>query len=197
MNVNINDQLFEAVKSGKLDEVRDLVSKGADVKAKDKDGCTPTSLAMSLGKLDIFLYLASKDIDVTIALDKNGVTHLMACAALGDLNLVKGLIDNGADINAVDNDGWTVMHGTVCHDHWETIKFLIDNGANVNAKIKDGTTPLMLATINNHLEIVKLLVANGADVNAQDNKGRTPMMWATTLWHKDIARFLIKHGAKA
>jgi hypothetical protein len=67
------------------------------------------------------------------------------------------LIDNGADVNAKDNDGWTALMYAAFSGYTETAEVLIDNGADVNAKDNDGLTALMIAEGNDQTEIVNLL----------------------------------------
>jgi ankyrin repeat protein len=59
-----------------------------------------------------------------------------------NLNLLKSLLQDGADINAVDMWGNTPLHTVVVH-YKHVAKFLLDNGASVNARNKEGLTPLL------------------------------------------------------
>ena len=90
------------------------------------------------------------------------------------VKVVKLLIDNGADINAADLFGSTVLMLAVASENSQSldiIKLLVDRGADINAKnTKNDETPLM-ATIEsknrNTLDVVKFLINEGADVNAK------------------------------
>lgn len=89
---------------------------------------------------------------------------------------VKTEIDQGADVNAQDKDGITVlMQASVINKNPEVIATLITNGADVNAKCEDGDTVLMFACYCNcNPEVITTLVNHGADINAKDRKGNTP-----------------------
>ena len=70
---------------------------------------------------------------------------LIEAAKRGDLDEVKRLIENGADVNIKDNDGDTPLHYAASGGHLDVVKFLVENGADVNAKDKYGRTPLDVA----------------------------------------------------
>ena len=78
------------------------------------------------------------------------------------------LIEHGANINILDNDGNTVLHET--RDR-KLILLAIKEGINVNAKNKNGSIPLHS---NHPIEVVKLLIKQGANVNEKNNQGKTP-----------------------
>lgn len=66
-------------------------------------------------------------------------------------------LDNGADINAINNSGWTPLHVAAYSDHYEAIKLLLEKGANKNIKDKEGMTPLDIAKKRNFEDIFILL----------------------------------------
>jgi len=97
---------------------------------------------------------------------------------VGDIKLVKKLLDDGVDVNQqfVIPDG-SILGATPLHNasnSKEIAELLISKGANVNAECDRGLTPLHEAAYIGSLSVVKLLIEKGADVNALDNQGRTP-----------------------
>lgn len=92
------------------------------------------------------------------------------------LDMLKLLIENGADIHQKDFAGQTALHraaltpkgGTL-----ELIKYLIAQGADVNAKDSEGNTPLFIAYAVKNDEVVNLLINSGADTTIKNNLGAT------------------------
>ena len=81
---------------------------------------------------------------------------------------MKRLIANGADVNVKDKYGWTPLHHAAfdsindAHNAAEIVKLLIANGADVNAEDMLGITPLDIVRGENAAEVEKLLIDNGA-----------------------------------
>ena len=96
------------------------------------------------------------------AKDNIGKTPLHQAASDGDMQIAELLIDNGANVNAKDDQfGGTPLHGAAMEGHRETAELLIAKGAYVNAKSKVGVTPLDLAEAHNHTETANLLRKHG------------------------------------
>jgi ankyrin repeat protein len=72
--------------------------------------------------------------------------------------IVKALIDRGADLNATDHDGQTALMRACLN----TSIVLLNAGANPNLKDSEGETALSLARKNEDDDLIKLLVARGA-----------------------------------
>jgi ankyrin repeat protein len=138
-----------------------------------------------------------------------------------DIDTVKLLIYNGADVNQEDRDKMTalvfasmfgyidIMNVLIQHGadiskgsplsnavkHIDAVKLLIYNGADVNAPDEFGMTPLMCAVDDNGcIESVKYLIANGANVNAV-SKNYTALKLAIEDDNIEIAKYLINSGA--
>jgi hypothetical protein len=107
------------------------------------------------------------------------------------------LIDNGADVNAVQLNGVTALIYACEEGHLEIALLLIEKGANVNAAgTDDGTTALMNASWKGHLEVVRELCKRGANVNAaRTDDGFTALMGACEEDHLEVVRELCERGA--
>ena len=98
-------------------------------------------------------------------------SDLIKYSTRGELDEVKTLIKNGADVNAKNEGGWTALMMASENGHNEVVKILIENKADVNIQDSDGWTALMMASeyINN--DVVKtLLIDYQAKVSDEDIK---------------------------
>jgi len=114
---------------------------------------------------------------------------LMRAALIGHTSAVRALLDGGADVNAIDRNGWTPLMEAVFAGHAETIRALLARGADVNKKDRAGWTPLMEAASKGHAEAVIILLACGADANAKSSKGWTALK-ATPKGNAGIIKLL-------
>jgi hypothetical protein len=87
---------------------------------------------------------------------------LLWAAHAGRQERVKGLLDNGVDINAKSQAGWTPLMWAVETGHIKIVKMLLDRGALTNLKNKKGLTALKLAETNGYEDIEALLKGKGA-----------------------------------
>ncbi|MCY4039241.1 MAG: phospholipase D-like domain-containing protein [Hyphomicrobiales bacterium] len=98
-------------------------------------------------------------------------------ATVGD---VAKILENGTDIKARDEYGWTLLHfASVFSERPEIVELLLDKGADIEARDKMGRTPLHVAAgharqFSKPLEVVLFLLDRGANAKTQDNSGHTP-----------------------
>ena len=122
-------------------------------------------------------------------------TALMLAARYGRLEMVKFLIDKGADINIKNRIGSTAIHVASEYGRIDVVKYLVKKGADVNAGNKYGYTPLMRASLSKHPGTVKYLIKKGAKVKAKAKNGFTALMSAAIRGQYNNAKILIKEGA--
>ena len=121
---------------------------------------------------------------------------LRKAAQDGDMQAVKDLLDKGANVNAKDDTGKTVLHWVApARDNPEMVKVLVAKGADVNAKDNEGETALMIAASQSNPGILAELIEAGAEVNAQNNAGRTALMAAAFRANVEEIKILLAKGA--
>ena len=122
------EKLFDAVRKGKLPQVKLLLDDGIDVEARDEYGHTPLHYACMYGYPTIARMLVSGNL--------HGVKP-----ATTKVHEVK-LLDRGADIEARDQWDRTPLHLACVWGHPDTARLLLDRGADVNARDEWGDTPI-------------------------------------------------------
>jgi hypothetical protein len=80
-----------------------------------------------------------------------------------DLNAIKKLIEDGGDVNTVNDMGWTTLHFAVIDKNIDLVKFLIKHKANVKAKNSDNLPPLWYSIEQKTDDISALLMMAGAN----------------------------------
>jgi len=116
--------------------------------------------------------------------------ELLKASEKGDVEKVKKLLEEGADVNAKDFLGFTSLHLAASNGHFNVVKLLIEKGADVNAKVRGGSTPLHLAASNGHFNVVKLLLEHGSDPDIKNIWGNTAIDLARTNRHYDIVKLI-------
>jgi len=134
--------------------------------------------------------------DVTVhTRDHQGRTLLHQAVLSGREELVKLLLQHGADINEGDNTGLMPLHLAACANRRTIAELLMKNGAETGAEDKSGQTPLDLAMINNRGPIIDLLLPL-VDPNAQDQNGMTPLHYAVKYQRREAVKLLLDKGAR-
>ena len=116
----------------------------------------------------------------------------------GYLEIVKLLLEKGADINVQDNDGRTPLHEAMSYQAFGVARFLLENGANVNLKNKDGDTPIISVVYLDDeglaVDLVNLFLRRGFDVR----KSADARLLDETIIrrHRGIALILLQKGVK-
>ena len=123
----------------------------------------------------------------------------VADAAMGrDIEAVRSLVDQGADVNAALGDGMTALHWAARHGDVEMAKLLLGFGAAPDPVTRIGShTPLHVASATGCGSVVSALVKAGADPHATTTTGATPLHFAAASGDAETVAILLDHGADA
>ena len=122
--------------------------------------------------------------------------ELIDAVRRGDIEIVKLLIKEGADVNARDKYGGTALMAAANNGHTEIAKILIGRGAKVDAVDHSHRTALLFAATGPFPETVKLLLDNKSNPNVVDNGEHfSPLMHAAAEGNLDIVKILLEYGA--
>ncbi|KAH9127103.1 hypothetical protein AeMF1_002545 [Aphanomyces euteiches] len=120
---------------------------------------------------------------------------LLEAAKAGNLESVRKLLNDHADVNFNDENGRTVLHWASWLGRFVVIKELLARGASVNAASNNGETALHVASLHGHSEVVNALLARGASVDATRYDAWTALHLASKYGRLDIVKELLARGA--
>ena len=186
--------LQSAVHHGNAVTVRMLLKAHADV--NDRTGYLGPPLAIAAANADLnilrILLRYGSPFNAPPKNFRESATALQAAAKTGDLEVVKELLDNGADVNADAGPiiGRTALQAAAEEGDIELVKFLIGTGADINADpgLEMGVTCLQAAVGQGHVDLALFLLDSGAFVNgppAARSGGVTALQAALKLFTRD------------
>jgi uncharacterized protein len=113
----------------------------------------------------------------------------------GDKVALRALLQQKADVNALQVDGASAMHWAVYRDDLEAVDLLINAGAKVDIKNREGVTPLHMGSLYGNSKIMSRLLKAGADVKQRGPAGETMLMLAARNGNPEAITLLIASGA--
>lgn len=176
--------LLFAVYYGKTDIADVLLENGAVVDIFEACAVDARDKVMKLLALDPYL-LNSYSHD--------GWTPLHMAVFFGHIDLVRLLLDAGADIDALSKNGQdlTPLHSALANPHHARVGLLlIEKGADITLAQSDGYTPLHYAAANGTDDVVIHLLAMNANRSAKTKDGKTPLDLARERKHLTTAKIL-------
>ena len=120
---------------------------------------------------------------------------VVAAVKSGRADVVRSLLDQGADPDRRQGDGATALHYAAHRDDLEAARMLIEAGADAGAANDFGATAIWLAAGNGSAAMVRLLLDAGADPNAALTMGETPLMTAARGGDLETVELLLAAGA--
>lgn len=181
------EDFFTAIKRDNAGAVQNLLGRGFDPNTLNPQGVHGLLLAVqepSPKVADVLLRWPATNVEVRTAKDES---PLMLASLRGHLDLVRKLINRGADVNKT---GWAPLHYAATSGHVEIMELLLENHAYIDAESPNGTTPLMMAALYGSPASVKLLLDSGADAVLRNQLGMTAIDFANKANRRDSAELI-------
>uniref|UniRef100_A0A8C8RFV4 Uncharacterized protein n=1 Tax=Pelusios castaneus TaxID=367368 RepID=A0A8C8RFV4_9SAUR len=124
--------------------------------------------------------------------DKRGRTCLHLAAANGHVEMVRGLLGQGAEINVTDKQGWGPLHFAAKSGFLACVRLLVETGATPTLESKEGRTPIQYAAAENHQEVVSFLLKKNTPTLKliEDRKVRQSWSSGEVKWASLEPRFV-------
>ncbi|KAM6464648.1 ankyrin repeat and SOCS box protein 3 isoform 1-T1 [Liasis olivaceus] len=178
---------------GNLECAAVLLESGADPNELTNDATTPLFLAVENGHTNMIKLLLQHGANLNGSHCWSEWNSLHQAAFQSYPEILKLLLDEGADKESVDDFGITPLFIAAQYGKLECLRILISYGANVNCQAKDQATPLFIAAQEGNDKCVELLLAKGANPNlyCNEEEWQLPIHAAAQMGHSNILRTLI------
>lgn len=166
-DVNLRDKttgttaLDHAVDNGNREMVELLLSRGANVNARNGSGRTALMRIGEDATSDLVWDLLNAGAEVNHK-SETGETALITAAYQNNVEALKALLDAGADVNSKDEDGQTALMVAAENGHLQNVRALVLAGANLDQQDVEGKNALRLAVENEHRAVIRFLRSKGA-----------------------------------
>lgn len=211
--------LYHACENNRSSVVKILVSAGANLELTKKNGYTAIMIASKKGYYNIVKILAENgaehkknqcihfaakrghpnvlsillehDTPIDLKCELYGMTPLHNACQYGQYESTALLIENGADLNSLDNVGNTPLHFAMHSKHIDLVRILLQRGASTDGNYKQ---PIIDLISYSH-KMVKVFLENGFCIDQTNNIGRTLLHEACTYGRADTVKALLKNDA--
>lgn len=189
-------EIFTAIQQGDLTKVKKLVEENPELLNSIQAGRKPFVYAVINRQKDIAEYLISKGADVNEKNLISNYTPVIWAMRNNDLEMIKMLLNNGAELLLTTDLGESYLHFAVFLNRKNLVEFFLNKGINVDIKKYGNLTPLHIAAVRGLKDIAELLIQKGADLTIKSTDGATPLHYAEAAGNREMADLLKSKGAK-
>ena len=166
VNDNSDSAVMIAADMGHLDIIQLLLMYGGNLFEGNSDCLLPLHRAALRGHIDVVKFILQNNGNVGMqTLEGETVLHLAS-----RLELLRFLVEQGADIHARDCRYRTPLHCTASYGQSDKVNFLLNQGADIKALDDDNHSPLYWTLNMGYVDVAKLLIERGADTSNVDSE---------------------------
>jgi ankyrin repeat protein len=140
-------------------------------------------------------YFINSGIEISLPHSTTNSAPLHFAAEYGHVEVVKILLEKGANIGAQNQNGYTPLHFAAEYGHVEVVKILLEKGANIEAQNQNAYTTLHFAAEKGNFAVIKILLEKVADIEAKSQNGYTPLHLAAGDGNVEVVKILLEKGA--
>ena len=186
--------LMYAALYSSFDALQLLIDKGSNVNAKN--GLDETALMWAVHDLAKMKLLIQHGADVNAKAKSGNTPLLIACVGNGKYEAVKLLLDNGANVSAVNNRKENALMRAALFGDTATISMLLNKKIDINALSADSTTALLNAALNVNSPVVIQLLQKGADADKVCAFGLTALSVSVIFNDLSSVKAILKKAKK-
>ncbi len=155
----------------------------------------PVDSACRHGAINCLRALIARGADVNTTAPYRALTPLMLAADSGSAEMLSLLLESGAEVNQLSEDGNTALHFAAEFGSVEACRLLLLHGAKVSVADDHWLTPLHLAAEHSFTDVMQLLLNSGANPNAGQGIASTPLHKAAGAGQLEAIELLLANGA--
>lgn len=195
LNENGEPPIFTAIRNNNIDCIHGLLKKG-DLIPYGRD---TTALHVAIEKENVSMLKELLKYNPPIDKpDKDGLSPLMCAASKNNKEIIKILLDNGADVNYQNENNYDYNALCIAANEGsnDVIELLVKSGCKIDMSTKDGFSPLAIALLSQMFSTAEILLKNGANIDFQDEAtGKTALHFCAEDGLNKSVQFLLKNGA--
>ena len=169
-----------------------LLDKNANTEAQGSGGWTPLCDAVLNGRSELCRLLLENGAKPNIFIGADSI--LFSAASAGNLEIIKALVENGAEMDATNSEARTALQVASANGNMAVVAYLLETGANIHHVNEIGSTSIHMASHHGFAEIVQLLIDNRADLECRTLRGWAPIHHCYD--NPETTDVLLKNGAK-
>jgi ankyrin repeat protein len=184
--------LYEAIKTEKVEEALKLIAEADDLTGQDEDGNTALIIACKTGKLEIVTALLEQGAAVD-ATSTEGDTPLMEASKLSHTKVMEKLLEWKANLNAQNGKGQTALWIAATMNQLNAVELLLNKKAKMELLDSENqNSALMNAVQKGNADIVNILLNHGANPNVTNKDSNTALMVASFHGYEPIVKLLLE-----